>query len=161
MYLLLFSLPVIEVANSPDGQRESVCVCVCVWCRETDRDESLFRVSETSLYTLKGMFKWCRSSRWKATDAFTARLYKQNHCQCRPIQIQISYDNINLLKHKQPGELTFMGTKRLDNSLGFAKQMDNTLKKGQFTQKWKHKRKTFWRKFVTKQLWGNTELKGE
>lgn len=34
--------------------------------------------------------------------------------------IQISNVNIYLLKHKQPGELTFMATKRLDNSFGFA-----------------------------------------
>lgn len=31
--------------------------------------------------------------------------------------IQISNVNIYLLKHKQPGEPTFTGTKRLDNSL--------------------------------------------
>ncbi len=50
------------------------------------------------------MFKWCRSSRWKATDAFTARLYKQSQLM-HTDPIQISNVNIYLLKHKQPSKL--------------------------------------------------------
>jgi len=45
MYLLLFSLPVIEVANSPNKQRERECVCVCVCVCDAGR------LIEMSLYS--------------------------------------------------------------------------------------------------------------